>query len=216
MPRKKTSTQAATHLDIQALLDNTPKQAEGTPADNPIGIVGIDNEDNASTSETVETNDQQNQTDNDAEKPKTESIPEEKQQDSGTDSNTDNSSDNVQDDDLDDGKTFNNAQMKAILDRKTKQLNTRISELEEKLADAESKISEAEKNGMIQGKIEQRKNEVAKRYGFERDILPDTEKGLDNFEKQMAKYEKGHEKRSIPVTQVKREDFKLPWIKSVS
>lgn len=210
MPRKKMQTQTATHLDIQALPDNTPKHAEGTPGDKPIGIVGVENEDSASVSETVETGDQQNKTENDVETPKTESIPEKKQQDNDTDSGND------QDDDLDDGKTFNNVQMKAILDRKTKQLNTRISELEEKLADAESKISEAEKNGMIQGKIEQRKNEVAKRYGFERDILPDTEKGLDNFEKQMAKYEKGHEKRSIPVTQVKREDFKLPWIKSVS
>lgn len=210
MPRKKTSTQTATQLDIQTLPDNTSNQAKGASADNPIGIVGIENEGKTDTAETVETDNQQDKTDNDVETNQLVSIPEEKQPE------TDSASDNTQDDDLDDGKTFNNVQMKAILDRKTKQLNTRISELESQLTESEKKIAEAQKNGMIQGKIEQRKTEVAKRYGFERDILPDTEKGLDNFEKQMAKYEKGHTERSIPVARVNNDTPGLPWIKGVS
>lgn len=210
MPRKKTSTQTATQLDIQALPDNTPKQATGASADNPIGIVGIEHEGKTDTAETIETDNQQDKTDNDVETNQPISTPEEKQPE------TDLASDNTQDDDLDDGKTFNNVQMKAILDRKTKQLNARISELESQLTESEKKIAEAQKNGMIQGKIEQRKTEVAKRYGFERDILPDTEKGLDNFEKQMAKYEKGHTERSIPVARVNNDTPGLPWIKGVS
>ena len=210
MPRKKTSTQTATQLDIQALPDNNSSQATGASADNPIGIVGIENEGNADTAEPVETDNQHGKNDNNVETNQPVSIPEEKQPEN------DSASDNTQDDDLDDGKTFNNVQMKAILDRKTKQLNARISELESQLTESEKKIAEAQKNGMVQGKIEQRKTEVAKRYGFERDILPDTEKGLDNFEKQMAKYEKGHTERSIPVARVNHDDQGLSWIKGVS
>lgn len=235
MARKKTSVQSATKLDIQSLQGND-NAGNGEETKHPIEIVGIDDspladqekepaqeskESEPKEQEPKESEPKQEEIGDSEKKPEIpdtgngekESEKDKKQVSDDSDSSDDSS----EDEDYSDSKSFTGSQMKAIIDRKTKPLNNQIAELQKELSEAQAQVEEAKNAGMLQGKVEQRKAEISKRFGFDTTILPDTEKGLDNFEKQMGEYTKGHTTRSIPVAKVEKEDDNLPdWIRGVS
>lgn len=230
MARKKTHAQSTTKLDIQSLQGND-NAGTGEEANHPIEVVGIDDSPlvdqgekparEPKEQESKEQEPKQEETGDSEKKPEisdTGNDEEESKVDKKQVSDdSDSSDDSSEDEDYSDSKSFTGSQMKAIIDRKMKPLNNQIAELQKELSEAQAQVEEAKNAGMLQGKVEQRKAEISKRFGFDTSILPDTEKGLDNFEKQMGEYTKGHTARSIPVAKVEKEDKNLPdWIRGVS
>lgn len=136
----------------------------------------------------------------------------EKRQGTGDDIDVDSDSDQdpEPDQDSDSDKVYTKSQLKGILDRNTKKYAEQILDLQKQLEEAKVQVEKAMQDGLEKGQVSQRKAEIAKRFGFKETLLPDSKEGLDDFEKQMAQFEKGHE-RIIPARELQHED-ESSWI----
>lgn len=110
---------------------------------------------------------------------------EDENQDTGEDSGEDDDSDGESKDTV---KRFTSEQMNAIIARKTKDLVDKISQLETQLSDSEKMIEDAKKEGMAAGKVEQLREQTAKKYGIKKSLIPTTEEDIEEFNKQLDKF----------------------------
>lgn len=110
---------------------------------------------------------------------------EDENQDTGEDSGEDDDSDGEGKDTV---KRFTSEQMNAIIARKTKDLVDKISQLETQLSDSEKMIEDAKKEGMAVGKVEQLREQTAKKYGIKKSLIPTTEEDIEEFNKQLDKF----------------------------
>lgn len=106
---------------------------------------------------------------------------EDENQDTGEDDDSDGES-------KDTVKRFTSEQMNAIIARKTKDLVDKISQLETQLSDSEKMIEDAKKEGMAAGKVEQLREQTAKKYGIKKSLIPTTEEDIEEFNKQLDKF----------------------------
>lgn len=114
----------------------------------------------------------------------------------GTEDNT-GESNNAGGDDVT-GKTgdepvYTKQQMQAIIDRQKKKQDEND---QDELA---ARLEEAKKQGIEEGKIEQRRQQVAEEYGFSVDVIPNTMKGIDDFETGIKNFQANHRRNIVAV-----------------
>lgn len=97
------------------------------------------------------------------------------------------------DDETDETPVYTKKQVQAIIDRQKKKHE------EPDKDELEARLEEAKKQGIEEGKIEQRRQQVAEEYGFSIDVIPSTMKGIDDFETGLKNFQANHRRNVVAM-----------------
>lgn len=112
-------------------------------------------------------------------------------QDKDTQNQDGQNQDGQQEDPADDVPIYTQKQLTAILERQKKKHDDDDGD------NVESKLEEARKQGIEEGRIEQRRQSVAEEYGFSKDVIPQTMKGIDDFITGIQNYQANHRRNIV-------------------